>query len=95
MFKDPDKNPPLMTYAHHPHLAYVFSQFNVRLFSTSMPPVRQRQIPIMLTGICKATYRWSSHLNTSLECGLDAEVLKSTQNRADDLHFTDVEGTVI
>lgn len=96
IFKDADKNPPLMTYAHHPRLADVFSQFNIHLLSTSTLPVKQRQIAIMRTAwICKGTYMWSSHLNTSLACGLEADMFKPIQNGADDPYFTEFERTVI
>jgi len=95
-FKDADKNPPLMTYAHHPQLADSFSQFNIHLLSSSTLPVKERQIAIMRTAwICKATYIWSSHLNTSLLCGLSSDMFRPIQAGADDPYFTEFERSVI
>ena len=95
-FKNADKNPPLLTYAHHPKLADVFSQFNIHLLTTNTLPVKQRQIAIMRTAwITKATYMWSSHLNTSVSCGLSPELFGPIQVGASDPYFTDFERTVI
>lgn len=96
IFRNADVNPPLLTFAHHPHLADVFSQFNIHLLSTSTLPVRQRQIAIMRTAwICKATYMWSSHLRTSIRCGLEPELFRPIQIGASDPHFTEFERTII
>lgn len=95
-FKDADKNPVLRTFAHHPALANVFSQFNVHILSGSTLPVKERQIAIMRTAwITKATYMWSSHLNTSRLCGLSDEIYAPIQRGADDPYFTEFERTVI
>ena len=96
IFKDADKNPPLMTYAHHPRLADLFSQFNIHLLSTSTLSVKQRQIAIMRTAwLCGATYMWSSHLNTSLRFGLEPDMFRPIQVGASDPYFTDFERTII
>lgn len=96
IFKDADSNPVLRTFAHHPGLAALFSQFNIHLLTTNTLPVRQRQIAIMRTAwICGATYMWSSHLNTSLACGLEADMFRPVQVGADDPWFTDFERVVV
>lgn len=96
IFKNADTNPVLLTFAHHPGLAEVFSQFNIHLLSTNTLPVKQRQIAIMRTAwVCKATYMWSSHLNTSMRCGLDPEIFGPIQVGAEDPYFTEFERTVI
>jgi alkylhydroperoxidase family enzyme len=96
IFRRADSNPVLLTFAHHPQLADVFSQFNIHLLSTSTLPVKQRQIAIMrLAWICKATYMWSSHLSTSLRAGLDAEMFRPIQVGAEDPYFTEFERAVI
>jgi 4-carboxymuconolactone decarboxylase len=95
-FKDADKNPPLMTFAHHPQLAALFSQFNIHLLTTSSLPVKQRQIAIMRTAwICNATYMWSSHLNTSQLLGLAPDMFRPLQVGADDPYFTGFERVII
>ena len=95
-FRDPDKNPPLMTYAHHPRLADLFSQLNIHLLTTSTLPVKQRQIAIMRTAwVTKATYMWSSHLNTSRLAGLSDEMYAPIQRGADDPYFSEFERTVV
>lgn len=96
IFKDADRNPVLLTFAHHPQLAERFSPLNVHLLSTSTLPVKQRQIAIMRTAwLCKATYMWSSHLNTSVRCGLDPAMFRPIQVGADDPYFTEFERAVI
>lgn len=95
-FKNADKNPPLLTFAHHPRLADLFSQFNIHLLTTSTVPVKQRQIAIMRTAwICKATYMWSSHLRTSASFGLPPDMYRPIQVGASDPYFTDFERTII
>lgn len=95
-FKNADKNPPLLTYAHHPKLGDVFSQFNIHLLTTNTLPVKQRQIAIMRTAwICKATYMWSSHLNTSIVCGLEPDMFGPLQVGAEDPYFSNFERTII
>jgi 4-carboxymuconolactone decarboxylase len=96
IFRQADSNPVLLTFAHHPKLADLFSQFNIHLLSTNTLPVKQRQIAIMRTAwICKATYMWSSHLNTSIRCGLQPDMFQPIQVGADDSYFTEFERVVI
>ncbi len=95
-FRNADTNPVLLTFAHHPQLADLFSQFNIHLLRTNTLPVKQRQIAIMRTAwICKATYMWSSHLNTSRRAGLEPDFYRPVQVGADDPYFTDFERVVI
>lgn len=95
-FSNAARNPPLMTFAHHPHLADVFSQFNIHLLTTNTLPVKQRQIAIMRTAwVTKATYMWSSHLNTSRLAGLSDDMYAPIQNGADDPYFTPFESAVV
>ena len=96
LFKDADKNPPLMTYARHPKLADLFSQFNIHLLVTSTLEAKERQIAILRTAwLCDATYMWSSHLNTSLLLGLDPQMFAPIQHGADDDYFDDFERTIV
>ena len=96
IFRNADVNPPLLTFAHHPQLASLFSQFNIHLLSTSTLPIKQRQIAIMRTAwICQATYMWSSHLRTSINCGLEPAMFRPIQIGASDPYFSDFERTII
>lgn len=96
IFKDADRNPVLRTFAHHPVLANAFSPLNVHLLSTNTLPVKERQIAIMRTAwITKATYMWSSHLNTSKLCGLSDEFYGPVQRGADDPYFSAFERVVV
>lgn len=95
-FKDADQHPVLRTFAHHPHLADLFSQLNVHLLTTNTMPVKQRQIAIMRTAwITDATFMWSSHLNTSVLAGLDPDMFGPLQVGSDDPYFTAFEAVVI
>ena len=51
IFNQADSNPVLLTFAYHPTLADLFSQFNIHLLSTNTLPVRLRQIAIMLSRV--------------------------------------------
>jgi 4-carboxymuconolactone decarboxylase len=96
IFRGASNNPVLLTFAHHPKVADLFSQLNIHLLSTSTLPVKQRQIAIMrLAWICKAVYMWSSHLSTSVRCGLQPDMFAPIQAGADDPYFTDFERVVI
>jgi 4-carboxymuconolactone decarboxylase len=96
IFQNADKNPVLLTFAHHPKLADLFSQFNIHLLSGNTLPVKQRQIAIMRTAwICKATYMWSSHLRTSVRAGVSPDLFKPIQIGVEDPYFTDFERVVI
>jgi alkylhydroperoxidase family enzyme len=96
IFSNADQNPVLRTFAHHPQLANAFSPLNIHLLSSNTLPVKQRQIAIMRTAwITKAVYMWSSHLQTSVTCGLSPEMYGPIQRGADDPYFTDFERSVI
>jgi len=83
IFRRADSNPVLLTLAHHPQLADLFSQFNIHLLSTSTLPVKQRQIAIMrLAWIC-------------IRCGLQPEMFRPIQLGADDPYFSEFERVVI
>jgi 4-carboxymuconolactone decarboxylase len=91
-----EANPVLRTFAHHPKLADVFSQFNIHLLLDNTLPVKQRQIAIMRTAwLTRAVYMWSSHLNTSMSCGLSPEMFEPIKAGADDPWFTEFEKTVV
>lgn len=95
-FKDADKHPVLLTFAHNPQLADVFSAFNIHILTNNTLPVKQRQIAIMrLAWVTKATYMWSSHLNTSIACGLDDSMYEPIKVGASDPYFTGFEKSVI
>jgi 4-carboxymuconolactone decarboxylase len=95
-FKGSDQNPVLCTFAHHPHLADLFSALNIHLLSTTSLPLRERQIAIMRTAwICDARYMWSSHLRTSLRRGIEPELFRALQVGAADPYFTEFERVVI
>lgn len=92
----PITNPVLRTFAHHPVLANAFSPLNLHILGDNTLPVKLRQIAIMRTAwITKATYMWSSHLETSVSCGLSPEMYGPIQRGADDPYFTPFEATVI
>lgn len=96
IFKGADRNPVLRTFAHHPRLAGLFSALNVHLLSTNTLPVKLRQIAIMRTAwITGAVYMWSSHLQTSVNCGLSPEMYAPIQNGQDDPYFTPLERVVM
>jgi 4-carboxymuconolactone decarboxylase len=96
IFNNAESNPVLRTFAHHPALANAFSPLNVHLLSENTLPVKQRQIAIMRTAwITRATYMWSSHLNTSKLVGLTDEFYGPVQRGADDPYFTEFERTII
>jgi 4-carboxymuconolactone decarboxylase len=96
IFQNAEKNPVLLTLAHHPQLADLFSQLNIHLLSTNTLTIKHRQIAIMRTAwICKATYMWSSHLRTSLRCGLSPDMYRPIQIGAGDPYFDDFERVVI
>ncbi len=95
-FKDADQHPVLRTFGHHPRLADLFSQLNVHLLTTNTLPVKQRQIAIMRAAwITKATFMWSSHLNTSVVAGCDPAMFEPLKHGAQDPYFTPFEGAVI
>jgi alkylhydroperoxidase family enzyme len=96
IFKDADKNPVLRTFAHHPALANAFSPLNIHLLSNNTLPVKLRQIAIMRTAwLTEAVYMWSSHLQTSVSCGLSTDMYGPIQRGPDDPYFTPFERTVM
>ncbi len=96
IFQDADSNPVLLTIAHNPKLADAFSQFNIHLLSANSLPVRQRQITILRTAwLCRATYMWSSHLRTSLRCGIEPEVFGEIRLGAGSSYFSGFEQTIL
>lgn len=97
IFKNAEANPVLRTFAHHPVLANAFSPLNIHLLGPGNTlPIKQRQIAIMrVAWITKATYMWSSHLNTSKLCGLTDEFYAPVQRGADDPYFSAFEATII
>ena len=95
-FSDADKHPVLLTFAHNPALAEVFSNFNIHLLTANSLPVKQRQIAIMrLAWLTKAVFMWSSHLNTSVMCGLSPKMYEPIKIGASDPYFSEFERTVI
>jgi len=95
-FANADKHPVLLTFAHHPHLADLFSRLNIHVLTTNTLPVKLRQIAIMrLAWVTKATYMWSSHLKTSVSAGLDPDFYEPVKVGADDPYFDEVERHVI
>lgn len=91
-----DSNPVLQTFAHHPKLAEAFSQFNIHILLENTLPVKQRQIAIMRTAwLTRAVYMWSSHLNTSMTCGLSPDMYDPIKVGADDPYFTEFEKAVV
>ncbi len=95
-FNNADKNPPRLTYAHHPKLADLFSQLNIHLLTTNTLPVKERQIVIMRTvWLCGAKYAWSSHLKTSVVCGLSTDMYAPIQAGPEDPYFSDFERVVM
>jgi 4-carboxymuconolactone decarboxylase len=96
IFKDADKNPVLRTFAHHPALANAFSPLNIHLLGENTLPVKLRQIAIMRTAwLTRAVYMWSSHLQTSVSCGLSTDMYGPIRNGPDDPYFTPFERTVM
>lgn len=94
--KGGDSNPVLKTFAHHPALADAFSQFNIHLLLHNTLPVKQRQIAIMRTAwLTRAVYMWSSHLNTSIQCGLADDMFEPVKRGVDDPWFTPFEAAVV
>jgi 4-carboxymuconolactone decarboxylase len=94
--KGADSNPVLKTFAHHPALAEAFSQFNIHLLLENSLPVKQRQIAIMRTAwLTRAVYMWSSHLNTSMSCGLSDDMFEPVKHGAGHPWFTPFEQAVV
>jgi 4-carboxymuconolactone decarboxylase len=91
-----DNNYVLMTFAQHPALTQPFLAFNRYLLSTSLLPVRLRQIAILRTAWQRrARYMWSSHLRMSLRLGLTGEDFAAVQQGAAATHWSVAERVVI
>lgn len=96
MFRDADTNPVLRTFAHHPALANAFSPLNIHLLAGNTLPVKLRQIAILRTAwLTKATYMWSSHLNTTVSVGCSPDMFAPVQRGPGDPYFTPFERTVM
>jgi len=91
-----DHNHVLMTFAQHPLLTQPFLQFNRHLLTTSLVPVRLRQIAILrVAGMRRATYMWASHLRTSLRLGLTPEDFDAVKQGAFAAHWSEAECAVL
>ena len=91
-----DNNYVLMTFAQHPALTQPFLAFNRHLLSTSLLPVRLRQIAILRTAWQRrARYMWSSHLRMSLRLGLSGEDFAAVKQGASVPHWTAAERAAI
>jgi alkylhydroperoxidase family enzyme len=92
----PITNPVLRTFAHHPALANAFSPLNLHILGANTLPVKLRQIAIMRAAwLTRALYMWSSHLETSVNCGLSPDMYGPIQRGPDDPYFTPLEATVM
>lgn len=95
-FKNAEKNAVLMTFAHHPPVADLFSQLNIHILSTNTLPPRLRQIAIMrLAWVTRASFMWSSHLNTTVMAGVEPDFYQQVKVGADDPFFDEMERHVI
>ena len=95
-FDRSDANTLLMTFAHNPQAADLFSQLSIYLLSGTSLPVKIRQLVILRTAwLCKATYMWSSHLGVSLRSGLDPVIFQAVRAGPDDPYFTELERAAI
>jgi 4-carboxymuconolactone decarboxylase len=71
---DIDHNHVLKTFAQYPALTRPFLQFNRHLLTSSVLPVRLRQLAILrVAWTRKARYMWASHIRTSIRLGLGSE----------------------
>ncbi len=95
-FSSAERNPPLLTLAHHPRLAGLFSQFNIHLLRDSTVPIRQRQIAILRTAwVCEVAYMWSSHIALSLQLGIEPEAFEAIKSGGSAGYFTEFEGHIL
>jgi 4-carboxymuconolactone decarboxylase len=91
-----DNNHVLTTFAQHPALTQPFLIFNRHLLTTSLVPVRLRQIAILrVAWTRRATYMWASHLRTSLRLGLSAADFAAVQQGAAVTHWSEAERSVL
>lgn len=91
-----DNNHVLLTFARHPALTKPFLEFNRHLLTTSLLPVRLRQITILRTAWQRrARYMWSSHLRMSLRLGLSGEDFAAVKEGAGATRWTAAEAAAI
>lgn len=91
-----DNNHVLLTFAQYPALTQPFLEFNRHLLTTSLVPVRLRQIAILRTAwLRSARYMWASHLRMSLRLGLTAEDFAAVKLGASAAHWSEQEGAVL
>lgn len=93
---DIDRNHVLMTFAQYPALTRPFLEFNRHLLSTSLLPVRLRQIAILRVAWCRsARYMWASHLRMSLRLGLTGEDFEAVKCGPTATHWSAAERIVL
>jgi len=91
-----DNNYVLLTFARYPALTKPFLEFNRHLLTTSLLPVRLRQIAILRTAWQRrARYMWSSHLRMSLRLGLSGEDFAAVREGADAARWSAAEAAAI
>lgn len=91
-----DNNHVLLTFAQYPALTQPFLQFNRHLLTTSLVPVRLRQLAILRTAWQRsARYMWSSHLRMSLRLGLTGDDFAAVKLGASAAHWSDTERAVL
>jgi 4-carboxymuconolactone decarboxylase len=91
-----DHNHVLLTFAQHPALTRPFLEFNRHLLSTSLLPVRLRQIAILRVAWARrARYMWASHLRMSLRLGLAAEDFQAVKQGSTATHWSDDEQAIL
>jgi alkylhydroperoxidase family enzyme len=91
-----DNNHVLLTFAQYPALTQPFLEFNRHLLTTSLVPVRLRQIAILRTAwLRSARYMWASHLRMSLRLGLTGEDFAAVKLGASAAHWSDAERVVL
>ena len=91
-----DHNHVLKTFAQYPALTQPFLQFNRHLLSTSLLPVRLRQIAILRVAWSRsARYMWASHLRMSLRLGLTREDFEAVKQGPAVAHWSDIERTIL
>jgi 4-carboxymuconolactone decarboxylase len=91
-----DHNHVLKTFAQYPTLTRPFLEFNRHLLSTSLLPVRLRQIAILrLAWTRPARYMWASHLRMSLRLGLTREDFQAVKQGPTAARWSEVERTIL
>ena len=86
----------LKTFAQYPALTEPYLIFNRHLLSTSVLPVRLRQIAILrIAWMRAARYMWASHLRLSLECGLVAQDFEAIKAGPEASHWSTSERSIV